>query len=253
MNILVTNDDGIKAPGIIALVEALSKKAKIYVCAPDGQRSGNSQSITLNANVYVEEVEFPHAERAYQTSGTPADCAKIGLQFCEEAGVKIDMVYAGINMGSNLGKDTLYSGTLGAAKEAGVTGYQSVAVSVDSHEAEHFDYACQLAVEVMDFVYEKFPPSMIININVPNLPSEQIKGVKFTQLGDRYYDDKFRLCEGGDGRAYKLKGCPGDFKNHGEEFDVAAAHNDYASITPLHFDYTDYQHLKEIKKWNLKI
>ena len=123
IHILVSNDDGIRATGITALIKALSSRegVNVYVCAPDGQRSGNSQSISLNGTVYVSEVKVDGAKLAWQTSGTPADCVKIGLQKCEELGLEIDMVFAGINMGSNVGKDTLYSGTVGAAKEAAVS------------------------------------------------------------------------------------------------------------------------------------
>lgn len=250
MNILVTNDDGIKSPGIEALVAALSKVANVYVCAPNGQQSAKSQSITLGETVCVEPVDFPHAKGAYQTSGTPADCTKIGLQFFEEAGIEIHMVYSGINLGSNLGKDTLYSGTVGAAMEAAIDGYHAVAVSVDSHEATHFDTACQLAVDVIDLVYDKMDKHTVININTPDLPREEIKGIRYTILGDRYYDDKFKLVED---NKYRLTGEPADFSKHPENFDVYAAHHGYASITPLHFDYTDFEKLETVKKWSLNI
>ncbi|MGF6376004.1 5'-nucleotidase [Clostridiales Family XIII bacterium PM5-7] len=250
MNILVTNDDGIQSPGIKALVAALSKVADVYVCAPDGQRSAKSQSITLGEMVNIQAVEFPFAKGAYQTSGTPADCTKIGLQFFAEKGVTMDMVYAGINMGSNLGKDTLYSGTVGAAMEAAVDGYHAVAVSVDSHEATYFDAACQLAVDVIDLIYGKLDKHTVININTPNLPKEEIKGVRYTTLGDRYYDDQFKRVEE---NQYMLTGEPGDFSCYPEHFDVCAAHYGYASITPLHFDYTDYSKLDTVKKWSLNL
>lgn len=252
MNILVTNDDGINAPGIRSLVSALSERADVYVCAPDGQRSGNSQSITLNKRIFVEEREVPGAKKAYAATGTPADCAKMGIQLCEDQGIKIHMVYAGINMGSNLGKDTLYSGTVGAAKEAAVSGYQSVAVSVDSHEATEFEAANILAVKMIDIVYGKFPSSVIMNINAPNLPKDQIKGVKITKLGDRYYSDRFVPVDDEEG-GYQLGGAPGNFEDFGDEYDVTANHHNYASITPLHFDYTDHNNFKEIEKWELTI
>lgn len=250
MNILVVNDDGINAEGIFHLVQALSKVADVYVCAPDGQRSAKSQSITLGDMISVEEVEFTGAKGAYMTSGTPADCTKIGLQLLEEKGIHVDLVYTGINMGSNLGKDTLYSGTIGAAMEAAIDGYKAVAVSVDDHEATHFDAACKLAVSVIPMVTEELTVDTVLNINVPNLPKEDIKGVKLTSLGNRYYDDKFHMREEG---RYKLSGKPADFSNHSQDLDVAAVCAGYASITPLGFDYTDYQKLKEIRGWKLSI
>jgi len=250
MNILVVNDDGIKAPGIRALVDALTKVADVYVCAPDGQRSAKSHSITLGDSVLIQAVDFPGAKAALQTSGTPADCTKIGLQFFEEEGISIDMVYSGMNMGSNLGWDTLYSGTVGAAAEAAMSGIQAVAVSVASHEAKHFEAAGQLAVSVIEKVYGKLDPSVVLNINVPDLPKEEIKGVRVVPLGSRYYDDKFHL--GADGR-YSLSGNPADYSHVTEEVDVTAVHGDYATITPLQFDFTDKRNLETVREWNIKL
>ncbi len=248
MNILVVNDDGIQSPGLAALVFALSAVADVYVCAPDGQRSAKSHSVTLGERVSVQAVSFPGAKEAYQTSGTPADCTKIGLQFFAEAGISIDMVFSGINMGSNLGRDTLYSGTVGAAAEAALSGCPAVAVSVDSHSATHFETACSLAVQSIGLIYGKLDPSVVISINTPDLPKEQIRGIKCLPLGERYYDDKFHPSEDG----YMLSGNPGDFSGRGE-FDVTAAQEDYAVITPLQFDFTDYRTLETIRKWGISI
>lgn len=252
MNILVVNDDGIQSPGFSALVQALAaaEDTDVYVCAPDGQRSAKSHSITLGQSVSVEEVTFPGAKKAYKTSGTPADCTKIGLQFFDEAGIHIDMVYSGINLGSNLGRDTLYSGTVGAAAEAALNGRHGVAVSVDSHSATHFDAACRLAVKVKDMVYGKMDPSTVININVPDLPADAIKGLRHAPLGDRFYDDKFHPA--GENR-FELSGNPADFSKGSEEFDVNAVSRGYAVITPLQFDFTDWKNLEKIKDWEISI
>lgn len=255
INYLVSNDDGIRAAGITALIKALSSQegVNVYVCAPDGQRSGNSQSISLNGTVYVSEVEIDGANLAWQTSGTPADCVKIGLQKCEELGIEIDMVFAGINMGSNVGKDTLYSGTVGAAKEAAVSGYKAVALSVAGHHCTHFDGACNIAIEYVEKLKDFLTPALILNINVPDLPEDEIKGVKFTKLGPRYFKDRFwEHVDEGPG-IYKLDGAPGDFSDLGDEYDVCAMQSGYASITPLHFDYTDYRVLEDLKKWEIEI
>jgi len=249
MNILVVNDDGIQSPGLRALVDALSKKADIFVCAPDGQRSAKSHSITLGENVLIQPVYYPGAKDALQTSGTPADCTKIGLQFFEEAGNPIDMVYSGMNLGSNLGWDTLYSGTVGAAAEAAMSGIHAVAVSVASHDASHFEAAGELAAAMIDRVYGKVDPRIVMNINTPDLPKEQIKGIKVLPLGQRYYDDKFHLVEE---HQYTLSGNPADFSKSGE-VDVTAVHDDYATITPLQFDFTDRKHLELVKEWNLSL
>ena len=249
MNILVVNDDGIRSPGLRALVDALSKKAKVFVCAPDGQRSAKSHSITLGENVSIQQVIYPGAEDALQTSGTPADCTKIGLQFFEETGNPIDMVYSGMNLGSNLGWDTLYSGTVGAAAEAAMSGIHAVAVSVASHEASHFEAAGELAAEMIDHVYGKVDPGIVMNINVPDLPKEEIKGIKIVPLGQRYYDDKFHLVEE---NQYTLSGNPADYSEAGE-VDVTAVHEDYATVTPLQFDFTAKKYLDLVKEWNLSL
>ena len=246
MNILVVNDDGIRSRGIIELVKALSSVADVYVCAPDGQRSAKSHSVTLGQGVMIHPVSFPGAVEAYQISGTPADCTKIGLQFFKDAGIQIDMVYSGINLGSNLGRDTLYSGTVGAAAEAALGNYHAVAVSANSHDATHFEAAGKLAVAVIDKIYGKLSTSVVTNINVPDLPEKEIKGIKFTTLGNRYYDDRFHLMDDG---SYELSGQPSRTGHHPDDSDVAALHNDYVSITPLQFDFTDYRTLNKVKEW----
>lgn len=250
MNVLVVNDDGIKSPGLEALVKALSREANVYVCAPDGQRSAKSQAITIGYPVTVSETNVPFAKKAYCTDGTPADCTKIGLQFFKDEGIDIHMVYSGINMGSNLGMDTLYSGTVGAAMEAAMSGYNAAAVSVDSHSATHFDAASELAVKMLKLTHQQIKTSTVININTPDLPADQIKGVRYTVLGDRYYNDKFLPTED---NKYELSGEPADFLQHSGEFDVTAAAHGYASITPLQFDYTDHNSLDTIKKWSIKL
>ena len=249
MNILVVNDDGIQSAGLRALVNALSKRADVFVCAPDGQRSAKSHSITLGENVYIQPVAYPGAKGALQTSGTPADCTKIGLQFFAEEGNPIDMVYSGMNLGSNLGWDTLYSGTVGVAIEAAMSGIHGVAVSVASHEADQFDAAGDLAVALIDHVYGKLDPSVVMNLNVPNLPKEQIKGIKVVPLGRRYYDDKFRPVEE---EGYALSGGPIDYSQE-DGVDIAAVHADYATLTPLQFDFTDRKNLDTVKEWNLSL
>lgn len=254
MNILIANDDGITAKGIIALAEALSTKANVFVAAPHSQMSANSHAITLGKNIFAKKVDFPHAKDALEVKGTPADCVKVGVQIFEEEGHKIDMVFAGINMGSNLGNDTLYSGTVGAAMEGALFGKPSVAVSVDNHTATHFEGACSLAVQTIDLVYSKISASTVININVPDIPKEEIKGVKFAKLGTRYYDDRFHLVGEKDGfTEYKLSGEPADFTGGGMEYDVAAIANNYATITPLQFDFTNHKMMDQVAKWELKI
>lgn len=253
MNILVANDDGIRARGIQELVRALSQKAKVFVCAPEGQRSASGHGITVSQPIAVEEVEFDGAEMAFSISGTPADCVKLGMQLMKDRGVDIDLVYSGINLGGNLGTDTLYSGTVSAAVEGNLCGVPAVAVSVNDHMAQHFGFACELALRALEGA-DRISPDTVLNINTPDLPEDQIKGVKLTSLGRREYMNEFRNPEtGDDGRAlYSYGGEPVHYDGLPDTIDVVAMQNGYATVTPLHRDLTDYRMLDEMKKWRIE-
>lgn len=252
MNVLVANDDGIEARGIKELVKALSDKASVYVCAPDGQRSASGHGITVSTHITAQEVDFDGAELALKLSGTPADCVKLGMKILADRGVNIDMVFSGINHGGNLGTDTLYSGTVSAAIEGSICGVPAVAVSVDSHQAEHFEYACHLAVEALEKSKGKISPDIVLNINTPNLPREEIKGLKYTTLGNREYKEFFTPVDMGDGvKAYRYTGEPVIYEGLPDTIDVIAMQEGYATITPIHRDLTDYKMLDEIKKWRI--
>ncbi len=252
LNILVANDDGIQAEGIRHLVGALSKVANVYVCAPDSQRSAAGHGMTLGKPMSAVEVEYKNAKKAYAISGTPADCVKLGRNLLIKQGIEIDMVFSGINMGGNLGTDAIYSGTVAAAMEGHFYGYPSVAVSVDSHEAVHFEKACELAVSAVKNAYPKMNGDMMLNINTPDIPADEIKGVRFTRMGRREYDEDFKetVDESGNvqywygGECVVYEGLP-------EEIDVISHQNGYATITPLHFDMTAHDYIKEIKEWGI--
>ena len=250
MNILITNDDGIRSGGISALVRTLSPKGNIYVCAPSAQRSGASQSISLTGPIYVHPAEVPGAAGAFAVDGTPADCTKVGIQFWGERGITFDAVYSGINKGSNRGGDTLYSGTVGAAMEGALFGIRSTAVSIDSHQAEDFSVAAELAADILDYVMTETEPEMILNINVPYIPREQIKGIRYTRLGERYYEDAFQPVEGG---GYMLQGEPGSMDDPDMLYDCTAVQNGYVSITPMGYDYTRMDCLDRVAECGLQI
>lgn len=299
MNILITNDDGIEARGLKELVRALHEDAgaDIYICAPDGQRSATGHGITMNKPIKVSELQAPGPEMdgvklAYQISGLPADCVKIAREFFRRKGIRIDMVFSGINHGGNLGTDTLYSGTVSAALEGSLCGFPSVAVSVDSHQAEHFEYICELAVNAAKAVESQLKsgtadPKVVLNINTPNLPKSEIKGLRYTILGPREYDEIFvpehidseeaRLQRDAaraagareEGAAspevidlvrhmdvkipgtFRYSGTPVQYPHLPEKYDVVANHNGYATITPIHTDLTCYGMLDEIREWGL--
>ena len=259
MKILVVNDDGIESRGIYELVRALHEDAgaEVYVVAPDGQRSAASHAITLLTPIDAWPVEFEGAEMAFAISGLPADCVAVGVKIMKDKGIDIDMVFAGINHGSNIGTDTIYSGTVGAAMEGSIYGYPSVAVSVDSHKPQHFKYACELAVDTIKKTGGKWDPKVTVNINTPDLPAEEIKGVRYTVIGEREYTNDIKHNDTkhdgrrGDVCSYIYGGEPVKYDDKSLIYDVIAIQEGYASITPLHKDWTAGFAIEEMKNWRL--
>lgn len=254
LNILVSNDDGIDAEGIRKLVESLSCFANIYVAAPHAQRSASGHAITLGRSFDLKTVAFEGAIAAIETTGTPADCVKMGLRYFEHQGVDMDLVFAGINHGSNLGTDTLYSGTVSAALEGSLCGKPSIAVSVGSHVPEHgFEYAAELAGHVLKGSYGHLESTMTLNVNVPDLAAEDIKGVLVTRLGLREYEGFFKPDTVQEGHlTVKYGGVPVVYNSKNLEIDVLADQEGYATITPLHFDLTWEGMLEDVRKWGLE-
>jgi 5'-nucleotidase len=253
MNLLIANDDGIDAKGIKELARALSRIANIYICAPHTQRSACGHGITVNKPILTREVNFPNAKKAWETSGTPADCVKLGLKLLAEQGVKIHMVCSGINHGGNYGTDTLYSGTVSAAIEGCICGFPALAVSVNDHKPQNFEAACDLAVNTVRAVSGKIGANTVLNINVPNLPPSEVKGVKITKLGDREYDEWFQPKQNEKGETeYWYSGTPVVYENLAEETDVLAMQAGYATITPLHYDLTSHKLIEEVRAWGIK-
>ena len=253
MNILVANDDGIDARGLRELVNALTERAgaDVYVVAPDGQRSAASHAITLRHPVSVWPVPFEGAAGAFAMDGTPADCVAVGLKVLKLKGIETDMVFAGINHGSNVGTDTVYSGTVGAALEGSIQGIPSAAVSVDSHRATHFEYACDLAVDLVLKTGGKWDSSVMININTPDLPAEEIKGVCCTTLGDREYNNDVQIKTEGDVMTFEYGGDAVLYESDENQYDVIALENGYASISPLHKDMTAYEAGEMLADWRI--
>lgn len=252
MNVLIANDDGIQAEGLRRLAEALSERADVFIAAPKTQMSAAGHSITMRKSITAEEADFENAEGAFMIDGTPADCVKIGIRMFEERGVNIDMVYSGINHGGNLGTDTLYSGTVQAAIEGNLCGVPACAVSVCSHEAVHFDLACELALKTLA-KYPSLDNLTTININVPNIPKEQVKGVKVCRLGIREYDNWFVSDDSHDGiPEFRYSGNPVVYKSKNTDIDVIANQEGYATVTPLFFDLTNHEKVWAMRRtWGL--
>lgn len=244
--ILVANDDGYDAPGICNLVEALSEIAEVYVVAPKSQKSACGQAITISHPMMVTEVDVPFAKKAWAVEGFPADCVKLGVR---EFATDVDLVVAGINMGSNVGYDTMYSGTVGAAAEAAFCGMPSIAVSVCSQNPQHYEAAKAIAVRAADLILKYgMEKETMLNINIPDLPMEEIKGERITKLGYIRYRENFKHDETTMGEPfYWYKGDPIRVEQDPNS-DIQAIRDGYISITPLHFDLADYKQMEFYKR-----
>ena len=251
MRILITNDDGIAAPGLWALAEELKNMAEVIVVAPDREQSGVGTSVTLHQPLRVRDVRpaVPGIE-TYAIEGTPADSVIIALKLLLKN--KIDLVVAGINEGSNLGTDVLISGTVGAAFQAYFYGLPAIAVSVGSFDNLHFDVAARVtALLARQLVDGALPPRFLLNVNLPNLPLERIAGIEVTELGERSYTDAVKrggVKAGHDGKRdyyWILHGEPETKEEKGT--DVWALRHNRISITPLHNDLTSHEHLSSLR------
>ncbi len=242
--ILVTNDDGIDARGIRVLVKTLSEVADIYVCAPKTEQSATGHGLTMGPGRYVDFIErqIPHTKLAYAVTGKPADCVKMGLGFLsEKKGVEIDYIFSGINHGGNLGTDTVYSGTVSAALEGMICGKSAAAVSLGSHQAEHFEAISKLALLAFRMLEQRSDDELtVLNVNVPDVPEEQVRGVLVTHLGRREYAD-FMVDNGADPDNYSCmyRGTPVVYDSDDLSIDTIAHQHGYATITPLQHDLTD--------------
>ena len=243
MRILVSNDDGVHAKGIRALSEALAACGEVIVVAPDCNRSGASHSLTLEVPLRVTRI----AETGYHAvKGTPTDCVHLAVN--ELVRPEPDMVVAGINHGANLGDDVIYSGTVAAATEGRHLGFPSLAISLvgKTHFATAAHYAAQL---VRGMMVHPLPADQILNVNVPDLPLDQIKGIRVTRLGNRHRAESVICSEDPRGQPIYWIGPPGSQQDAGEGTDFAAIEQGYVSITPLTIDMTAYSSLAGLGAW----
>ena len=246
MRILATNDDGINSPGLWAVVEATRDIADVVVVAPDREQSGVGTAITLSQPVRAAEVvSHTNGVRAYAVEGTPADSAILALESLVEQ--PVDLVVSGINQGANMGNDVFISGTMGAALQGFFRGIPSIAISVASLKDVHFEAAARTVRLLAKAVKNgTLAPPMLLNINLPNLPVEKIKGVSLTHLGRRTYMDVIK--EGDDGRRkyyWITREKPGWVLEKG--LDIWVIRRRRISITPIHTDLTSNTSSKEIK------
>jgi 5'-nucleotidase len=242
MKILVSNDDGYLAPGITALVNALSRIAEVVVVAPDSNRSGSSNSLTLDRPLSMYQAE----NGFYFVNGTPSDCVHValtgGLSF------RPDLVVSGINQGQNMGDDTLYSGTVAAATEGFLFGIPAIAFSQVEKGWAHLDAAARIAREIVERGFDALPKPYLLNVNIPNLPYEQIKGLRAARLGKRHESEAVIKMQDPHGRDIFWIGPAGKAKDGGEGTDFHAVADGFVSITPLQIDLTHASQLDVLKK-----
>lgn len=253
--ILLTNDDGISAPGLIALKAELDKVARVEVYAPDRNWSAASRTRTLHKPLRVSQIRFFDGTVGHATSGTPADCVALALLGLLET--PPDLVVAGINAGLNIGRDITYSGTVAAAMEGVREGVPSIAVSYDIQEErdEDMDYirATDFTAGLASFLLENdpLPPGVLLNVNIPFTAPEKQVEVRLTRLGERAYSSY--LVNGKDPRGRNYYWITGDPQFHllpeEEGSDIWAIANGFISITPIHLDMTEYSLVEKFQRW----
>lgn len=253
MDILITNDDGIRSTGLLELVKGLSSLGNVYVVAPDRERSGMGHAVTMHRPLRVTEVGgIPGAVLAFQVDGTPADCIKLGLEMLVDH--RPDLVVSGVNAGPNLGTDVLYSGTVSAAVEALIMGIPALAISIADYSGTWLNLkkAVTLTASTAREVQNKgLPKDTLLNVNLPRVPGAEIRGIKITRVGIRRYRDFVEKRLDPWGRTYYwLTGEAIDLEE-GLDSDTRAVKDGWISITPVRFQLTHEAFMDELAQWDL--
>ena len=247
MRILISNDDGYFAPGLNILATHLAKIADITVVAPERNRSGASNSLTLDRPLSVRKASNGY----FYVNGTPTDCVHIALTGLMDE--MPDMVISGINDGANMGDDTIYSGTVAAAMEGYLLDIPSFAVSMSQHNPTHFETAARITVELVEqYAQNKIKSPVLLNINVPDVPYEAIQGRSITRLGKRHKAEPVIQLKTPRGETVYWVGAAGQPNDGGEGTDFYAIAHNHVSISPIHVDLTKHSQLAELKDWMSK-
>ncbi|MFZ2627544.1 MAG: 5'/3'-nucleotidase SurE [Rugosibacter sp.] len=244
MRILLSNDDGYLAPGLAQLAASLADLGELSVVAPESNRSGASNSLTLDRPLHLRT-----AGNGFQyVNGTPSDCVHLAVTgvFAEQP----NMVVSGINSGANMGDDTIYSGTVAAATEGYLLGVPSIAISLASFAGEHFDTAGRVARELVQrFSAQPFSVPILINVNVPDVPYEQLRGIQVTRLGRRHKAEPAVKSVSPRGDTLYWIGAAGPAADAGEGTDFYAVQHGWVSVTPLQIDLTHAGQLADVRHW----
>ncbi len=246
MRVLVSNDDGVDAPGIRVLADCLGTVGQVTVVAPDRDRSGASNSLTLDAPLRV----LPMGNRYYRVAGTPTDCVHLALSGLLDE--EPEMVVSGINNSANLGDDVIYSGTVSAAMEGRFLGLPAIAVSLVStdHKGVHYDSAAEAVLLLMQrLLVDPLPADTILNVNVPDLPWAEIRGFEVTRLGRRHRAEPCIAQTDPRGRPIWWIGPAGPVDDAGPGTDFNAVQRGFVSVTPIHVDLTRFQALEKVSSW----
>lgn len=251
MRILLTNDDGVFADGIFFLYQELKSMGEVCVVAPAVEQSATGHAITLYHPLRVKKITRERGYAAYAVNGTPADCVKFAVKVLMPK--PPDIVVSGINMGPNVGLSVLYSGTVSAAMEGTVLGFPSIAISLGTKQGMDFRYAAKFAKKLIRSVHRHgLPEGTLLNVNVPALPAEMIKGVRITRHGNSRVVEKFdERIDPQRGTYFWLSG-ELIAVEEGTHIDGTALKNNEISITPIHYDLTDHKFLGALEKWKLK-
>lgn len=251
MRILLTNDDGIFAKGIEALYEALVKHHEVYVIAPETERSAVGHAITFLDPLLVKPVKRNGAFFGYACTGTPADCVKLGIS--ELMRPLPDVVVSGINLGANVGINVLYSGTVSAATEGAILGFPALAVSIDAFQPQDFTAATDAVLYLLTVIEKRgLPRGVCLNVNVPNLPPEDIRGMRVTRQGNLTYEENYERRMDPRNRVYYWLTGSVSFAENSPDADVQALSEGYISVTPIQHDLTHHGMLAELKRWGLE-
>jgi len=243
MKILVSNDDGYQAAGIKSLINELKKISDVIVVAPDRNRSGSSSSLTLDKAVKVSKLN----NNFYYINGTPTDCVHIALTGLID--FIPDLVVSGINHGPNMGDDTIYSGTVAAAMEGYLLNIPSFAISMGNDNPKNFNTAAKVTVDLINLYNKKKLSPTLLNINIPDLPYNDLKGMEITRLGKRHAAEPAIKGEEKDGETFFHIGAAGKPNDSGPGTDFNSVKNNMVSITPIHGDLTDHQKIKNMEGW----
>jgi 5'-nucleotidase len=252
LRILVSNDDGIFAPGIYALAQSLGELGEVIVVAPDRQQSAVGHAITMHSPVRMYPFHVNGTMFGYAIDGTPADAVKFAVRNVMKDAPP-DVLVSGINHGSNTAVNVIYSGTVSAATEGAILGVPSIAISLTTYDKPDFRYAAKFARKLTKMVAENgLPPGTVLNVNVPSVPEEEIQGVVITRQGHSNWDDYYeKRLDPGKREYYWLTGSL-QILDTDEDIDQVAIKNNKVSITPIHYDLTNYSVLNQLKTWNVE-